>query len=141
MVNNIQRKICLVPKIAGLFFVAFLSLFSLDVISPEYSVGQILLGLFMHNIPVFILLAVLFVAWRYEIVGAVVFALAGVLYILLIIFNTINHQFAWYMVSWCFSIAGPAFVVSYMYFYCWRNKKRSSKKTNMSDAQFYKDEK
>ena len=134
MANNAHRKVCLVPKIVGLLFVAFLALFSLDVISPEYSIGQILLGLFMHNIPVFILLAVLFVAWRYEIVGAVAFALAGVLYILLIIFNAINHQFAWYMISWSFTIAGPAFVVSYLYFYCWKNKKREDKQSSVSNA-------
>jgi hypothetical protein len=123
MSNITHGKVCLIPKIAGMLFVAFLALFSLDVISPESSIGQILLGLLIHNIPVFILLATLLIAWRHEIVGAVVFALAGILYILLILFNAINHQFAWYMVSWCFSIAGPAFVVSYLYFYCWKNKK------------------
>lgn len=127
MTDNTYKKVCLIPKIAGLLFVAFLALFSLDVISPEYGIGQIMLGLLIHNIPVFILLAVILVAWRYEIVGAVVFVLAGILYISLIVFNVINHQFAWYVVSWSFVIAGPAFVVSYMYFYCWKKKKQGNK--------------
>lgn len=112
------------PKIAGLFFTAFLALFSLDVISPEYSVGQIIIGLLMHNIPVFVLLVALLVAWRHEIIGAVVFALAGVLYVSFIFYSAINHQFAWYLISWSIFIAGPAFVVSFLYYYCWKIKKR-----------------
>lgn len=123
MTKTPKNYICLAPKVAGLLFAAFLALFSLDVISPEASISQILLGLLIHNIPVFVLLAVLVIAWRHEIVGSIVFALAGVLYILLIGVSAFRQQFAWYMVSWCVFIAGPAFGVSFLYYYCWRKKR------------------
>jgi hypothetical protein len=48
------------PRILAVVFVALLVLFSLDVISPEASLKEILVGLVMHNIPVFIMIIVLY---------------------------------------------------------------------------------
>jgi len=35
----------------------------------------------MHNIPVFIMIIVLVIAWKHEIVGAIAFLLAGLIYV------------------------------------------------------------
>ena len=53
----------------SIIFICFLALFSLDVISPELSFWQIAVGLFIHNIPALVLLAVLLISWKQEIVG------------------------------------------------------------------------
>jgi len=56
-------------------------MFSLDVFSPGLSASQILIGLLMHNIPVFVLMIILIISWKYEIIGGIAFLLAGLLYI------------------------------------------------------------
>ena len=68
------------PRILSILFILFLAMFSLDVIEPGRSVGDIIIGLIMHNIPVFILTGLLVIAWKHEAVGAVTFISAGVLY-------------------------------------------------------------
>ena len=95
---------------------------SLDVISPELSFQQIAIGLFMHNIPVFILTAVLLISWKYEIVGGIVFILAGLLYILML---AMNSKFEWYMLSWSVTIAGPAFIIGILFLKNWLQKRQS----------------
>ena len=68
------------PRILSILFILFLAMFSLDVIEPGRSIGDIIIGLIMHNIPVFILTGLLVIAWKHEAVGAVTFISAGVLY-------------------------------------------------------------
>jgi hypothetical protein len=52
---------------------------SLDVFSEDSNFQQIAIGLFMHNIPTLILTAVVAISWKHEIVGGIVFILAGLL--------------------------------------------------------------
>ena len=107
------------PRVLGLAFVAFLSLFALDVF--EYgSPLEIAVTLFMHLIPSFILLAVIAVAWRYELVGAAVFFAGGILYIFLVVPS--GH---W---TWSLFISGPAFLVGTLFLASWTIKKRSQKR-------------
>ena len=106
-----------IPRILGIIFVLFLMMFSLDVFEPELTAWQIIIWLFMHNIPAFILLVVLLISWKYEIVGGVVFILAGLLYILML---AINPKFEWYMLSWSITIAGPAFLIGTLFLINWR---------------------
>ena len=116
------------PRILSILFLCFLAMFSLDVFEEGRSAGQIALGLLMHNIPVFILLAVLIIAWKREIVGAVAFALGGFLYIGLIARNAIIGQFEWYMLVWSLQIAGPAFFIAYLFWLNWRQRKNINAK-------------
>jgi hypothetical protein len=105
-------------------FILFLAMFSLDVFEPGRSPWEIAVGLLMHNIPVFVLLAVLIVAWKREIVGAIFFTLAGLLYVAIITANILTDLSKLYMVSWNFTVAGPAFVVGILFFINWRQKRR-----------------
>jgi hypothetical protein len=66
------------PKLLTVIFICFLSLFSLDVIVPNSSVPQIIIGLFMHNIPSLILLFALMVAWKKPKTGGVLFMILSV---------------------------------------------------------------
>ena len=68
------------------------AMFSLDVIEPGRSVGDIIIGLIMHNIPVFILTGLLIIAWKHELVGAITFITAGLLYSGLTVFRAIHSE-------------------------------------------------
>ena len=73
-------------------------MFSLDIFGNGYNLWETLLGLFMHNIPTFILLVILIISWKREWLGAIVFALFGIWYILRLIMTMIrNPPFQWYL--------------------------------------------
>jgi hypothetical protein len=108
------------PRVLSIIFLVFLALFSLDVISPELSFWQIVLGLFMHNIPVLVLLIVLLISWKYEIVGAIAFILAGLLYIGFAAWRAPTLYMA---TIWSLIIAGPAFFIGILFWVNWREKK------------------
>ena len=120
MEKRINKFIYWTPRILSIIFICFLALFSLDVISPELSFWQIVVGLFMHNIPVFILLAVLLVAWKHEIVGGIGFILAGLLYI---VFVLMRNPFEWYYLSWIAQISGIAFLIGILFIIGWDKKR------------------
>ena len=130
-INNMEKKInkfiYWTPRILSIIFICFLALFSLDVISPELSFWQIVVGLFMHNIPVFILLIVLLISWKHEIVGGVVFILAGTLYVVMMLMNILRNSFEWYMASWILTIAGPAFLIGILFIINWLKKRNNQK--------------
>jgi len=58
--------------------ILFISMFAFDSFSPENTLGQNLLGLLMHLLPSLGLLILLLVAWKWELVGGIIFTLAGV---------------------------------------------------------------
>ncbi len=127
MEKKINKFIYWTPRILSIIFICFLALFSLDVISPELSFWQIVVGLFMHNIPAFILSAVLLISWKREIVGGIVFIIAGILYVVITLMNMLRNSFEWYMVSWNFIIAGPAFLIGILFIINWLKKRNNQK--------------
>lgn len=125
MEKKTNKFIYWTPRILSIIFICFLALFSLDVISPELSFWQIVVGLFMHNIPVFILALVLWISWKREIVGGIIFNLAGLLYVLIMLINMLKSQFEWYMVSWNFTVAGPALLIGVLFIINWLKKRNN----------------
>lgn len=109
------------PRIMSILFILFLALFSLDEFGNGYSFWELILGLFMHNIPVFILIIILIISWKHEIVGGIAFCLAGLLYIATLF---MNPNFEGYMLSWSLTIAGPAFLVGILFFIGWFEKRK-----------------
>ena len=125
MGKKINKYLYWTPRILSIIFIAFLALMSLDVFSPGLSIGQIALGLFMHNIPVFILIIVLVISWKYEWVGGVIFILAGLLYTGTIVIRVImSNPVEWYMLSWSLIIAGPAFFIGILFLINWFKKRK-----------------
>lgn len=118
--NKPSKFIFWTPRILAIIFILFLMLFSLDIFGMGYGFWDTIVGLFMHNIPVFILSVVLLISWKYEIVGGIAFILAGLLYIWLIISR--NSTFEWYYLSWSLIIAGPAFLVGILFLTGWFKK-------------------
>jgi hypothetical protein len=92
----------------------FLSLFALDVFEEGLGFWHTLLALFMHLIPVYIVLIVLAIAWRWEWVGAVLFIALALFYLI-----STWGRFHWsaYVV-----ISGTAALVGILFLVDWINK-------------------
>lgn len=120
MEKKINRFIYWTPRILSIIFIGFLALMSLDIFEGNYGFWGTILGLFMHNIPALVLLIVLLISWKYELVGGIVFILAGLLYIIILMRN----PFEWYMLSWAIQIAGIAFFIGILFLIGWFKKKK-----------------
>jgi hypothetical protein len=121
MNKKINPFVHFTPRVLAIIFILFLAMFSLDVFDMNLGIGGIIVGLLMHNIPVFILIALLVVAWKYEIVGGIAFIAGGLFYIGLLIFG---GNFQWYMLFWSVQISGPAFLVGILFLIEWFQKKK-----------------
>ena len=121
MENKASKFVFWTPRVLAIIFITFLALMSLDVFGMGLSFREILVGLFMHNIPVFILLVILAISWKYEIVGGIVFILAGLLYIFLAVRGADNLAMA---LAWSVQIAGFAFLIGGFFLANWIKKKK-----------------
>lgn len=99
------------PRVLCILFAAFLSLFALDVFGQGSSFGETLIALFVHLIPVYVVIAVLLFAWRWEWVGAVLFVALGLFYLVE----------TWGRMHWSayVFISGPAFLVGALFLANW----------------------
>jgi len=120
---KINKFIYWTPRIFAIIFILFLAMFSLDVFGNNYTFWETIAGLFIHNIPVFILAIFLVISWKYEIVGGVAFILAGILYIILVLITLSNNSFDWYMLFWIIQISGVAFFIGILFLMNWFQKK------------------
>lgn len=125
MEKKINKFVYWAPRILTILFILFLAMFSLDIFEGNYGFWGTIVGLFMHNIPVMILLIALIISWKHELVGVIVFILFGILYTArTLIVGLINQPFKWYMLSYSLIIAGPAFLIGILFLIGWlKNKK------------------
>lgn len=115
-----NRFIYWTPRILAILFILFLAVFSLDVFDAGYGFWELILGLFMHNIPAIILLIVLIIAWRHELVGAIGFILGGFGLIGIIGWNRASD---WLLVALLsLIVALPAFIIGILFFVGWKRK-------------------
>jgi len=66
------------PRIIGILTILFISMFAFDSFSPGNTLGQNLLALLIHLLPSIGLLILLLVAWKWELIGGIIFTLAGI---------------------------------------------------------------
>ncbi len=119
---KISKWLYWTPRALGIIFVIFLSLFSLDVFETASGFWEIFFALFLHNIPAIILLIFLIISWKHELVGAVVFSLAGIIYLIWIIITSLTNSFEWFYFVWVLQITGPAFIVAVLFYLNWKKK-------------------
>lgn len=77
--DRMNKVVYWVPRILAILFIAFISLFALDVFN-EYSGWTIALALLIHLIPSIILIIFLVVAWNWEKIGGVIFIALGIIF-------------------------------------------------------------
>jgi prolipoprotein diacylglyceryltransferase len=117
------------PRILCILAILFISLFSLDSFSSELTFLQNTTAFLMHNIPSFVLLAVLIVAWKWEKVGGIILTIFGVVFsIFIFVFNYKRNNFPimtclllTLALSIPFVLAGILFIISH-----YRKKKELS---------------
>ena len=95
------------PRILGILFAIFISIFALDVFAEGYGFPLVLVALFMHLIPTFIIIIILLIAWKWEKVGGVLFILLGLIFTLF--FNTYRHPLTFLLIS------GPVFLIGLLF--------------------------
>ena len=66
------------PRVICILAIAFISLFAADSFGPGRTIWQQLGAFFMHMIPSFVLLAILLVAWKWELIGGILFIIAAI---------------------------------------------------------------
>jgi hypothetical protein len=69
------------PRVLGLLFTAFVSVFALDVFGEVGSLWQTIVALTMHLIPTAIVLAALAISWHWAWAGGLLFLTAGAGYL------------------------------------------------------------
>jgi hypothetical protein len=121
MKKKVGKFVYWTPRVFSIVFIAFLALFSLDVFGNGYGFWETVLGFFMHNIPVFILITVLVIAWKREIVGGIFFIIAGILYIFFAFRGTDDWRLA---LAWSAQISGVAFLIGGLFLAGWMKKRK-----------------
>lgn len=66
------------PRILCFIAILFISLFAADAFSSERTIWQQLGDFFIHLIPSFILLLLLIIAWKWELIGGIIFMIIGI---------------------------------------------------------------
>jgi hypothetical protein len=69
------------PRILAIAFAVFISIFALDAFGENHGFWPTALAFSIHMIPTMIVVAILIAAWRWEWVGAVVYALLTAIYL------------------------------------------------------------
>ncbi len=100
------------PRIICMLAIAFVMLFSFDVFEPKYTFGEQMFAFLMHNIPTLILIALLIVAWKWELAGGILFIFISLLGI---VFFTrfFTENFYSIIVTGPFLIVGALFMIHY----------------------------
>ncbi len=106
-----------IPRILSILFILFLSLFATDVFN-EYTFPDVLLALFMHLIPSFVLLAILVLSWKNDLCGGSLYFLGWIGFLLF--FWNREH------LGVQFLLFSPLLVTSLMFFVSYLINKRKS---------------
>lgn len=67
------------PRLLCILAILFVSMFALDAFDPRLTLWQQILGFLIHLTPVYILIALLVVAWKWELVGGLLLAAFGLI--------------------------------------------------------------
>jgi hypothetical protein len=113
-----KRALFWAPRALSIAYVAFLSLFAMDVFDEHLGFWPTVLALTMHLIPSFVLIVALILAWRREWIGALLYAVAGLLYVIWV--ASISRPISPVMrLNWVLIIAGPAFLIAVLFLMNW----------------------
>jgi len=119
MGRNMKSILFWSPRVLGILFAMFLSVFALDVFGESLGFWKTILALLMHLIPVYIVIIALIIAWRWEWVGAILFSGLGILYIYL-------FRGGFPLITYLI-ISGPLFLVGILFLLNWRYREQLRK--------------
>jgi len=114
------------PRVLCILAILFISLFAADAFTPGLTIWQQLGAFLIHLIPSFILLAFLFIAWKWEFTGGIIFMVIGLAFspfIFMLNYNR-NHSI-WLSLVIILTITIPFVVVGILFLVSHRLKKKS----------------
>jgi hypothetical protein len=111
MIRTSKRMLYWAPRVWGIVYALFISLFALDVFQPGRPLAKVLLALAIHLIPTGIILVVLVFAWKWDWVGFVGFIALGLLYLWI---TRLHFPALVY-----FTISGSAFFIGLLFLANW----------------------
>ncbi len=83
MTEPVRRILFWTPRVVCILLALFVSVFALDSFGGGQPVWRQIVAFLIHLIPVYLLVAVLAVTWRWEWVGAIIFPALGLWYMYL----------------------------------------------------------
>jgi hypothetical protein len=108
------------PRILCILAILFISLFAADAFKPGLTIWRQLGDFLMHIIPSFILLALLIVAWKWELIGGLIFIVIGLAFSPFIFMHNykMNHSVGMslgiiLMITFPFVVVGTLFLISH----------------------------
>ena len=108
--KNRNKWLYWTPRIIIIIFILFISIFALDVFE-EYQGLELLIGLFMHLIPSFILIILLVIAWKWEKIGGWLFIVLSIIFT--IFFKTYQDIISFLIISLPVLVIGILFLLNY----------------------------
>ena len=114
------------PRILGILAILFISLFAADAFAPGLTIWQQLGAFLIHLIPSFILLAFLFIAWKWELIGGIIFMVIGLAFTpVIFMFNYNRNDSIWLSLVIILTITMPFAVVGILFLISHRLKKKN----------------
>jgi len=68
------------PRIISILAIGFILLLGADSFDPKITLQDQLIGFMMHSIPGVILIIILAVAWKWELIGGIIYVLVGIFF-------------------------------------------------------------
>ncbi len=117
MNKTLKQTLFWTPRIAGILFILFLSLFALDIFDMQLGFWGTILGLFMHLIPSILLTIAILIAWKWEWVGAALFIGWAIWYV---VFTRGEYWVAYVVIAGLPALIGLFFLAGWI----WRKQIR-----------------
>jgi hypothetical protein len=109
-----------IPRILCILAILFISMFALDSFDPGLTIWQQIGGFLIHLIPTYILIAFLITAWKWELIGGILFILLGIGFSPLVYTMNyhMNHSVGMsvgiiLMITFPFIVVGGLFILSH----------------------------
>lgn len=100
-----------IPRVLTILAILFMMMFSLDVFGGKEPLSRQLLGFLIHNIPAWILIVVLIIAWKWEMAGGLLFIISSVTGGSIFFMHT--HMIGSLIVMAPFLVVGLLFILHY----------------------------
>lgn len=65
------------PRVLCILAILFISMFAADAFNPQFTIWQQIGGFLIHLFPSYILIAILWVAWKWELIGGIILSVIG----------------------------------------------------------------
>ncbi len=124
------------PRIFCILAILFVSLFALDAFEPGQTIWRQIGAFLIHLIPSFILAAMLVVAWKWELVGGIIFIAIGIGFTPFIYINNYQmNQSVWMSIGIIATITLPFILVGVLFILNHFMRRKAAKKQNHSTTQ------